>query len=147
LKEKWGCEYSLVGMRVVTAALKWRKRRFPGTPIKFVFESGDLGQHHLERCLKEERLPYAFIPAMEEQKGQEKYIVPFQIADFAAWEFRAAYARMHDGYYDHNFYPDDPLRGLRQSFQALYKQIPQDIGNVLTEDGLRGLCAQKNLNR
>lgn len=86
LREHWGNPYALVGTAAVCRVLDWKKRRFPGHPIKYFFEDDDPGNGQLMRCLRVGNMPYAFIPKKEKQNGRIQYIVPFQIADFAAWK-------------------------------------------------------------
>jgi hypothetical protein len=145
LREHWGCEYSFVGMSVVSDVMNWKKKHFPRASIKYILEDGDSGNADLKRCLKSSDLPYSFTPKKEKPNSTFKYITPFQLADFAAWESRAIYARYHDGHYN-AVDPDDPVKILRKSFQELYKQIPLSP-RVFTNDGLRRLCHSKNLNR
>ncbi len=136
LVEKWGNPYSLAGVATVCRVNDWKKKHFPRHPIKYIFEDDDLGNGHLMRCLKTGRMPYSFIPKMEEQDGIINYNVPFQIADFAAWENRSAFLRIDD----------DPLNSIRQSFQALYKQSPGNF-SIMPKDKMEALCRSKNLQR
>ena len=144
LREHWGNAYSFIGMGVVSDAMEWKKKHFPHAPIKFVFEDGDVGQSDLKRCLRSEALAYSFIPKQEKQNDVIRYITPFQLADFAAWENQIAFSRFHDGHYD-NVDLDDPVKLLRQSWQALYKQIPSDP-KAFSNEGLRSLCQSKHLH-
>ena len=136
LKESWGNAYSLVSMAAVTRALEWKNRHFPNDPILLIFESGDAGSHHLDRCLNLQGLEYAFIPKKVNRDGKAIYNVGFQIADFAAWENRAAILRM----------TEDPLKDLRQSFEALYKQIPAYFG-ISSREKLLAMGRAKKLHR
>ena len=136
LREKWGRPYSLVGIGAVSRVIDWKHRRFPNASIKYVFEAGDTHAGDLKKCMDEMKLPYSFMPKSEKQNGEDRYIVPFQIADFAAWENRTAVTRASK----------DPLQKLRHSFEALYKQIPSNW-RVFTKEGLSQMCEFHSLHR
>lgn len=136
LKETWGNPYALAGMASVTRTSEWKKKHFPHKSIGYFFESGDHGSHHLGKCLSSHGLFHAFAPKKWINNGRFEYNVGFQLSDFAAWENRAAILRM----------TDDPLRSLRQSFEALYKQIPAYFG-VLPKEKIEKMCRAKNLHR
>lgn len=144
LREYWGNEYSLLGMAVVTALLGWKLKHFPHAPIRCIFEDGDADNHHLKRCLQKEAIPYSFTPKKSMQGTVMEYIVPFQLADFAAWENRIAVARFYNGEYRTDELID-PLTLLRKSWQELYK-IPSSLW-LLDKEHLRELCNSKGLIR
>lgn len=140
----WGNEYSLLGMSAVTSLLKWKDKHFPSMPVQCIFEDGDTDNHHLKRCLQSEHIPYSFAPKKSMQGSTMQYIAPFQLADFAAWENRLAYARWRSGEY-RTTDPIDPLTLLRKSWQELYK-VPSDIF-LLDMSNLLDLCLSKGISR
>jgi hypothetical protein len=145
LREKWGSEYSLIGMAVVASVVKWKEKHFPMAPIQYLFEDGDAGQEDLRLRLSLQNVPYAFPPKKQEQNGVIRYITQFQLADFIAWENQALYSRLHNGEYG-NSDPRTLLPNLRKSFQALYRQLPI-VPKKFTNTSLRNLGRYYNLRR
>lgn len=145
LVEHWGNAYSLMGMAVVTAVMEWKEKHFSHARIKYIFEDGYTGNHHLRRCLQKENLPYSFTPKKEKQSGVITYLAPFQLSDFLAWENQVAFSRWHNGEYRTGT-TDDPLTLLRGSWQSQVKQIPSEIC-AMDLGNLRGLCESKGITR
>jgi hypothetical protein len=135
VKEHVGNEYALLGRICVTHVRRWLNERKFESPAEYMFEDGD-PRGHLTRLMESDGFPApSFKPGRDRFDADGKLIarglVPFQAADFAAYELRKGWDAFGDAQ------TIEELNRYRKSFRA--------IGKAMSGEGYWGKCEAKDL--
>jgi hypothetical protein len=121
--------YAWCALGVCLQVMEWMERNLgEHDPVEFIFEEGDKDQSKFLKRFKE--LSPGADPPIFRKKA---HCIPFQIADFLAWEHR-------------RFILDKQSRRrpTRGSYVALLEQIPHDVSwSIWHWDNLERTCKRR----
>jgi tetratricopeptide (TPR) repeat protein len=141
LREVLGRPYTALGLYTVALIDDWVKQNHPGEEVRYLFEKGDPYQGDLIAAVQNggrawKRTAPVFVPKRAAlPDGTVSYCLPFQAADFIAYEMQKAIA-------------DWTAKGkdkLRMSARALFPQEPDRYARFLDRDILLMLSRRVGL--
>jgi hypothetical protein len=131
LEEHFGNPYAFCGLNCAVHTRRWLRNKKYEVPVKYIFEYGDQGWHHLEKSFERSHFP----PPIRERKRSKTNPIgptPLEAADFAAWENLKATRTAEFG----NLLS---MGHLRKSFASLMNITDNEWG-IYTHKHLVDLC-------
>lgn len=142
VRERLGGPYVLTMLTAIVLTNHWRDRNAPSEPMAVFVEHGDEDQGVLIDCVRRLEYQHPVTPLRKSSTvdGMLRYVLPFQAADFLAYEYQKGMRTMR-------------ARGVvetqsRRSFFNLFPvHGPDDYSRVIDVHGLGELCKKFGVRR
>ena len=141
VRERLGSPYVLTMLNAILLAQHWRDSNLASEPLAVCLEHGDKDQTTLLEVLKRVEFPHevAAIPKRSIVDGRTSYVLPFQAADFLAYEYQKAMRTMREG--------GVTEIKARRSFRGLLPVGEDLYSRVIDVHGLAELCKAFGVRR